>query len=129
MQANAVVSGAGHQGDRRPGAWLLSHDSPCLRARTKQWLLELPADDPSVEADRREYRRDPVLARLLAAQAPDGSWNGPALYCPKHRSTFWTLAVLAEMGVGRGLALPAEARALRDGAPNVMACRTGLFRG
>jgi len=103
VQANAVVSGAGHQGERRSGAWLLSHDSPCLRARTKQWLLELPADDPSVEADRREYRRDPVLARLFAAQAPDGSWHGPALYCPKHRSTFWTLAVLAEMGAGRWL--------------------------
>jgi len=56
-----------------------------------------------MQADRREYRRDPVLARLLAAQAPDGSWNGPALYCPKHRSTFWTLAVLAEMGAGRWL--------------------------
>lgn len=84
------------------GRWLLSQGSPGLRARTKEWLLGLPRDHPSVAEERRQYRRDPALARLLAGQAPDGSWGGRYLYVPKHHSTFHVLAVLAEMGLDRG---------------------------
>jgi hypothetical protein len=87
----------------RATEWLLTHDSPAVRARARHWLLELPWDHPAVQAEVRLFPDDPGLRALLAGQAADGSWHGPALYCPKHRATFWVLGALAEMGAGRWL--------------------------
>ncbi len=81
--------------------WLLSHASPAVRYRAKVWLLALDPSSRAVAAERAGSRQDPGVQALLREQQADGSWAGPALYVPKHRSTFHVLAVLAEFGLDR----------------------------
>jgi hypothetical protein len=81
--------------------WLLSHPEPAVRYRARLWLEGRAPGDPLVRAERELLVTGPVVAEVLARQAPDGSWHGPAFYVPKHRSTFHVLAALAEMGLTR----------------------------
>lgn len=79
--------------------WLLAHPSPAVRYRAKVWLLGLDPSSGAAAAERATLRLDPDVRSLLGEQRADGSWAGPALYVPKHRSTFHVLAVLAEFGL------------------------------
>ncbi len=86
--------------------WLLTHASPAVRLRTREWLLgEDPRAGPT-SACRPELSNDPVIVGLLEKQADDGSWGGPGFYGPRHRSTFYVLSVLAEMGATASCAPP-----------------------
>ncbi len=78
--------------------WLLTHPSPAVRLRTREWLL---GGDPGAGLaceGRPDLSSDPVIVGLLEKQADDGSWGGTGFYGPRHRSTFYVLSVLAEMG-------------------------------
>lgn len=84
-----------------PVRWLLEADNPPIRYGTLRDLLERPAGDPEVRAASSAIPSFPPLAQLLAAQKHDGYWVGRDYYLPKNAGTFWTLCVLADMGLTR----------------------------
>jgi hypothetical protein len=93
------------RGDPLP--WLLAEENPPVRYGTLVDLLGRPASDPEVEAARAALPTYPPVARLLAAQKPDGYWVQRDYYLPKYTGTFWTLCVLGDLG------LTAEEEAIR----------------
>jgi hypothetical protein len=80
---------------------LLVSENPAIRWRAAVELLDRPLDDPSVRSARAVVPSYPPVARLLAAQKPGGYWGRPDYYLPRHSSTFWTLTVLADLGISR----------------------------
>ena len=52
--------------------WLLSSDHPAVNYLTLLELLELPDDDPRVQAARLRIEEDACVLALLAGQQPDG---------------------------------------------------------
>ena len=81
--------------------WLLTCDYPDVRYRTAIELLDRSPDDPRVRTAHAFVPSHPAVAGLLAAQKPGGYWGRPDYYLPKHYGTFWTLTVLAELGISR----------------------------
>lgn len=81
--------------------WLLVSENPAIRYRAAVELLDRPADDPHVRANRAVIPSYPAVARLLAAQKIGGYWITRDYYLPKHYGTFWTLSVLADLGISR----------------------------
>lgn len=77
-------------------AWLLAGD-PAIAWQTERDLLSLPAG--RYERTRLRVAEAGWGARLLSRRAGDGSWGGGA-YTPKWTSTFYTLQLLALLGVG-----------------------------
>jgi hypothetical protein len=86
--------------------WLLEGD-PAIRWQVMRDLQDRPARE--WERERAKVATDGWGKRLLAEQAPDGSWAG-GLYTPKWTSTFYTLLQLAAMG------LPGDNTQARAGA-------------
>jgi hypothetical protein len=82
-------------GAREVLAWLLDGD-PAIVWQTRRDLTN--ASPPSVARVRARVRREGWGARLLAARELDGTWGG-GLYTPKWTSTFYTLQLLAQLGV------------------------------
>lgn len=82
-----------------PLPWLLSTDTPAVRAATLQRLLGKPADDPDVVAARAAAMTvDPILS-ILEAQSPEGWWVKPGGgYSPKYTATVWELIFLDQLG-------------------------------
>jgi hypothetical protein len=85
------------RGDPLP--WLLGEDDPSIRYWTLLELLEHPADDAEVLHAREAIMSHPPVAALLSAQKRGGYWVKRDYYLPKHYGTFWTLTVLADMGL------------------------------
>jgi hypothetical protein len=79
-------------------AWLLSGD-PAVRWQVHHDLLDASAD--TVAGERARVASEGWGARLLAEQAPDGTWGG-GLYSPKWTSTTYTLLLLRQLGLGSG---------------------------
>lgn len=75
-------------------AWLLDAD-PAIRWQVMRDLLHAPAD--VVTAERARVASEGWGARLLALQAPDGTWGGAA-FGPRWTCTFDTLWLLRELG-------------------------------
>ncbi|MGD2206417.1 MAG: hypothetical protein PVH17_06530 [Anaerolineae bacterium] len=84
-----------------PIPWLLEEENPSVRYGTLRDLLDRPAGGPAVLAARAAIPTWPPLAELLAAQKRDGYWVKRDFYLPKHYGTFWTLSVLADLGLTR----------------------------
>jgi hypothetical protein len=82
-----------------PIPWLLEEENPSARYWTLRDLLDRRADDPEVQAARAAIPAWPPVAELLARQKPDGYWIQRDYYLPKHDGTFWTLSLLADMGL------------------------------
>jgi hypothetical protein len=82
-----------------PIPWLLEEENPPVRYWTLRDLLDRPTDDPQVKAARAAIPAWPPLAALLAAQKPEGYWLKRDYYLPKYNGTFWTLSVLADLGL------------------------------
>jgi hypothetical protein len=90
------------QPDALPAApllWLLEEENPSVHYWTLLDLLDRPADDPEAKAARVAIPTWPPVAELLVAQKPDGYWVKRDYYLPKHHGTFWTLSVLADLGL------------------------------
>lgn len=75
--------------------WLLDAD-PSIRWQVMADLTD--ARPEAVEAERARVATEGWGARLLALQAPDGSWGGTA-WTPEHDDTFDTLNLLRIMGL------------------------------
>jgi hypothetical protein len=54
---------------------LLADRSPCLRWQVLRALMDRPDDDPEVQELMARRERDPLVAPVLDAQEPDGSWT------------------------------------------------------
>lgn len=90
--------------------WLMAGD-PAIRWQTQRDLLHRPAK--TWQAERQLTLSEGWGARLLALQAPDGSWGG-GIYSPKWTSTTYTLLMLCDIGI------PRESEAGRRGAALVL---------
>jgi hypothetical protein len=82
-----------------PLPWLLSTDSPAVRAATLRRLLDAPADSAEVSAARTAAMVTDPIATILAAQDPAGWWVRPGPgYAPKYQGTVWQLLILDQLG-------------------------------
>ncbi len=80
--------------------WLLARDEPAVRAVVLRDLLGAPADDPDYRAACAERLTVGPVADTLAAMHPEGYWeSGDKSYSPKYKATFWSLILLAQLGV------------------------------
>jgi hypothetical protein len=77
--------------------WLMAGD-PSIRWQTMHHLQDLPAK--RWQAEQHLTLSKGWGARLLALQAPDGSW-GDGIYSPKWTSTTYTLLTLCAIGIPR----------------------------
>lgn len=75
--------------------WLLDSD-PSICWQVMRDLTDAPADE--VASERAKVAADGAGARLLALQAPDGSWGGAA-WNRGWNSTMHVLSLLREMGL------------------------------
>jgi hypothetical protein len=82
-----------------PIPWLLEEENPPVRYWTLLDLLDRPAGDPEVQQAQAEVPSYPPITALLATQNRDGYWGKRDYYLPKHDGTFWTLSVLADLGL------------------------------
>lgn len=85
-----------------PIPWLLEPENPAIRYWTLIDLLNMPGDAPDVQSARAEIASHPPVAGVLATQKRDGYWVKRDYYLPKHHGTFWTLSVLADVGLTAG---------------------------
>ncbi len=84
-------------GDLLP--WLLSPETPAVRAATLQRLLGTPAEDREVVAARAAAMEADPIRSILQAQSPEGWWIKPgAGYSPKYTGTVWELIFLDQLG-------------------------------
>jgi hypothetical protein len=83
-----------------PTEHLLEMQGSPARYWTLVELLELPPDDPQVQAAKREIAGYPPVRELLNAQEGEGHWGRRDFYLPRTgRGTFWVLSVLGDMGL------------------------------
>jgi hypothetical protein len=79
--------------------WLLEPESPGVRYLALRDLLDLPQDDPELQAAQDLAHRQEPIAAVLDAMQPGGYWEQPGPgYNPKYRSTVWALILLAQLG-------------------------------
>ena len=82
--------------------WLLEPHNPSVRYFALRDLLGLPEDDPKLLAAQAAIPQSRVAARIFARQAADGHWGDPATpYLPKYKASYWTLMILAHLGLSR----------------------------
>jgi hypothetical protein len=84
--------------------WLLEPESRGVRYLALRHLLDLPPDDPQLEAARNEAHRAGPIAEILDKMDAQGFWvePGPGYY-PKYRGTVWSLVSLAQLGASAAL--------------------------
>ena len=107
-----------------PTPWLLEPQDPAVRYQALRRLLDRPEDGPEVQEARSAVSAAPPASMILARQRPSGSWgNTRDYYLPKGTSTFWTLTVLADLG------LTAEDAGVRRGCEFMFDCQreSGAF--
>ena len=82
-----------------PVTWLLEPDAPGVRYLALRDLMDLPFDDPELQAAQRLAHTKGPIATILEAMHPNGYWAEPGSgYLPKYRSTVWSLIALAQLG-------------------------------
>jgi hypothetical protein len=82
-----------------PMPWLLSSDTPAVRAAALQRLLDAAPDSPQVrQAKAAAMDTDPITS-ILSAQNPAGWWVKPGPgYGPKYLGTVWQVIFLDQLG-------------------------------
>ncbi len=82
--------------------WLLEETNPSVRYFTLRDILDKKEDDPQVMAARRLIPESPVVKKILQKQDQRGFWEEPTNpYHPKYKSSYWTIMVLAQLGMDR----------------------------
>ena len=82
-----------------PLPWLLSDETPSVRAATLQRLLSRTADDPEVVRAREAAMQVDPIRSMLDAESPAGWWIKPGGgYSPKYTATVWELIFLDQLG-------------------------------
>lgn len=93
---------------------LLADSSPCLRMLTLRELLHRSESDGEVKELQGLQEGDPIVVRVLALQAEDGSWGdlgvGGSMPAGKIQATSLALTTLGYLGLG------ADHQAVRRGA-------------
>jgi hypothetical protein len=82
-----------------PPPWLLSADTPAVRATALQRLLDAAPDSPEVRMARAAAMETDPIKSILAAQDPAGWWVKPGPgYGPKYLGTVWQVIFLDQLG-------------------------------
>jgi hypothetical protein len=82
-----------------PLPWLLDCGEPTVRYLALRHLLDLPEDDPELQATRRQAHAQGPIAAILDAMQPEGYWVEPGSgYYPKYQGSVWSLITLAQLG-------------------------------
>jgi hypothetical protein len=82
-----------------PLPWLLEPEEPGPRYLALRDLVDLPADDPRLNAARKAAHRQGPIAALLAEMDRAGYWVKPGPgYNPKYTATVWAVSLLAQLG-------------------------------
>lgn len=82
--------------------WLLEPENPSIRYFTLRDLLERPIDDPEVQEAKLAISNSSITKRIFSKQAAGGYWGNPDTpYKPKYKSSYWTLMLLAYLGLDR----------------------------
>lgn len=84
-----------------PIPWLLEPDNPPVCYRTLVEILDRPESDREVQQARAAIPAYGPVSGLLEGQRPGGYWLKRDYYLPKNNGTFWTLSVLADLGLTR----------------------------
>ncbi len=80
--------------------WLLEADDPAVRAVALRDLLDAPPDDPDYRAACVARLHSGPMATVLNAMAPEGYWvHAGHSYAPKYTGTYWSMMLLAQLGV------------------------------
>ena len=82
-----------------PLPWLLGSENPSVRYMLLRQIMELPDNDGKVKEAHQAIASYPPVAALLSQQHEIGYWFNKDYYLPKHRGTFWTLSLLADIGL------------------------------
>ena len=82
-----------------PIDWLLEEEHPPVRYWALRDLLDLPGDDPEVQRAEAAIPAFAPVSQLLAEQKASGYWVQRDYYLPKNYGTFWTLTLLADLGL------------------------------
>lgn len=78
--------------------WLLGGE-PAVELATRVRLLGEDAASPACADLRRRLMVEGTVPAILAAQGPDGHWDGrDRFYTAKYTGTVWSLVILAEFG-------------------------------
>lgn len=86
-----------------PIPWLLESEDPPVRYRALVDILGRSERDPEVQRARAAIPGYGPVAELLDAQHREGYWLNRDYYLPKTSGTFWTLSVLADLGLSRAV--------------------------
>jgi len=82
--------------------WLLEPSQPSIRYLTLTRLLRTPETAPEVREARRQIRKDPWVADILARRNPAGWWERDHNWLePRFLGTNWSMLALADLGVSR----------------------------
>ena len=80
--------------------WLLEPGNPSVRYFALRGLLGRPEDDPDVAEARRAVTGSVPVQKIFARANRDGIWGDPENpYLPKYKATYWTVMLLAELGL------------------------------
>jgi hypothetical protein len=96
------VSGREARGDREVLAWLLEAENPSIRCLALRDLLGRREGDPESREARAAVSLWKPVERIFACQETLGHWGDPeSPYLPKYKATYWTVMLLAELGLTR----------------------------
>jgi hypothetical protein len=83
-----------------PINWLLEESNPSVRYFTMHDILNKPADSADVLATKKAISKSIVVEKILLKLNSGGYWENPnSPYFPKYKSSYWTVMVLARLGM------------------------------
>jgi hypothetical protein len=85
-----------------PIDWLLEKSNPSIRYFTMRDILDKPEDNADVLEAKKAIPQSSVVQKILRKQNPGGFWEDPySPYLPKYKSSYWTVMLLALVGMNR----------------------------
>lgn len=82
--------------------WLLEETNPSVRYFAMRDILDKKEDDPEVHTAKRLIPESRIVKEILRKQDPNGHWLEPSNpYHPKYKSSYWTIMLLAQLGMDR----------------------------
>jgi hypothetical protein len=85
-----------------PIEWLLEESNPSVRYFTMRDILDKPEDSGDVLATEKAISKSVIVEKILGKQNSGGYWEKPySPYLPKYKSSYWTVMVLARLGMDR----------------------------
>jgi hypothetical protein len=85
-----------------PIEWLLEESNPSVRYFTMRDILDKAKDSEEVLAAKNAISESVVVQKILRKQNPEGYWEDPqSPYLPKYKSSYWTVMLLARLGMDR----------------------------